>query len=202
MNYNEVISASYAGYKIINMSWTSGCNYNPYEQQCINEAYNNGSFLVAAAGNGGMCGGAWAYLYPASYQHVFSVTSIGQNDSHIHYGNDTTTTHEHNNMVDLSAPGYDVAVNPNEGWYINSSGTSYASPIVSGTIGLMLSANPCLSRTDVDTILKITSVNIDTINPFFVGKLGSGRLDAYAAVQMAQSWTTQPMQVISQPINA
>ena len=202
MNYNEIISASYAGYKVINISWTSGCYYNPYEQQCVNEAYNNGSFLVAAAGNGTLCGGAWPYLYPASYQNVFSVTSIGQNDSHIHYGNDTTTTHQHNNMVDLSAPGYDVAVNPNEGWYINSSGTSYASPIVSGTIGLMLSANPCLSRIDIDTILKISAVNIDTINPLFVGKIGAGRLNAYAAVQIAQSWTTQPMQVITQPVNA
>lgn len=199
MNYNEVLAAAYAGARVINISWASSCFFNAYEQLCVNEAYSTGAFLVAAAGNGATCGGAWNYVYPAAYANVFAITSIGQNDNHIQFGNDTTSTHQHNDKVDLSAPGYNVAVNPAEGWYINSSGTSYAAPYVSGTIGLMLSANPCLSRKDIDTLLRISSVNIDSLNPIFAGKIGTGRLNAYSAVQLAQGWATQPMAVTQQP---
>merc|ERR1712078_336533 len=52
MNYNDVIAASYAGYRVINLSWTSGCSYNQYVQDIINEVYENGTFIIAAAGNG------------------------------------------------------------------------------------------------------------------------------------------------------
>ena len=48
-------------------------------QDIINEAYANGSFIIAAAGNGSTCGGADQLVYPASLDHVFSVTSIGAN---------------------------------------------------------------------------------------------------------------------------
>ncbi len=57
MNYNEVLDASYAGHRVINLSWSSGCSYNQYVQDIINEVYENGTFIVAAAGNGSTCGG-------------------------------------------------------------------------------------------------------------------------------------------------
>lgn len=201
MNYNSVLSAAYAGYKVINLSWSSGCFYNSYAQQVIDEAYDQGAFILAAAGNGSTCGNPSSLVYPSAYANVFSVTSIGANDNHMKILNDTNSTHQHNYTVDLSAPGYDVAVNPAEGWFINSSGTSFATPYVSGTVGLMLSINPCLSRKDIDTILRISSVNIDTLNPLYVGKIGAGRLNAQAAVQLASGWTTNPMSILSQPVS-
>ncbi len=200
MNYNQVLNAAYAGAKVINMSWSRGCFYNHYEQQVVNEAYGVGAFLVAAAGNGSTCSSPAAYVYPAAYDNVFAVTSIGPLDNHMKILNDSTSTHQHNDKVDLSAPGYDVAINPAENWYLNSSGTSFAAPFVSGTIGLMLSVNPCLSRKDIDTILKISSVNIDSLNPTYAGLIGAGRLNAQAAVQLASGWASQPMSVTSQPI--
>ena len=200
MSYNEVLNAAYAGAKVINMSWTAGCFYNNYAEQAINEAYGVGAFLVAAAGNGSTCSNPAAYVYPAAFDNVFSVTSIGPLDNHMKILNDPTSTHQHNDKVDLSAPGYDVAINPAENWYLNSSGTSFAAPIVSGTVGLMLSVNPCLSRIDIDTILKISSVNIDSLNPTYIGLIGAGRLNAQAAVQLASGWASQPMSVTSQPI--
>ncbi len=200
MSYNEILNAAYAGAKVINISWTSGCFYNLYAEQVINEAYGVGAFLVAAAGNGTTCSNPAAYVYPAAFDNVFSVTSIGPLDNHMKILNDPTSTHQHNDKVDLSAPGYDVAINPAENWYLNSSGTSFASPIVSGTVGLMLSVNPCLSRKDIDTILKISSVNIDSLNPTYIGLIGKGRLNAQAAVQLSSGWASQPMSVTSQPI--
>lgn len=200
MSYNEVINSAYAGARVINLSWSSGCFYNPYEQMCVDEAFDAGAFLIAAAGNGGTCGFPSAYVYPAAYNHVFAVTSIGEFNQHEQVPNDTTSTHQHNDLVDLSAPGYLVAVNPAEGWYINSSGTSWAAPLVTGTVGLMLSINPCLSRKDIDTLLRLSAFPIDSINPAYAGKLGAGRLDAHAAVQLAAGWATQPMMVTTQPV--
>lgn len=189
MNYNEILLASYAGIDVINISWTSGCFYNQYEQDVMTEIYDNGTFAVAAAGNGNTCGTPDALVYPAAYAHVFSVTSIGQADNHEQTAGDPNTTHQHNNMVDLSAPGYDVAIAPMSGWYLASSGTSYAAPFVTGTIALMLTANPCLTNNDIETILKNSSNNIDFLNPGYAGKIGAGRLNAANAVAMAQSFT-------------
>ena len=46
MNFDEVLAASYAGARVINMSWTSSCDFQQYAQDVINEVYNNGTFLV------------------------------------------------------------------------------------------------------------------------------------------------------------
>ena len=188
MNYNSVLEASYAGYKVINMSWASGCQYNAYVQDIINTAYDNGSFLIAAAGNGSTCGGAENLVYPASYENVFSVTSIGSSDNHERIIGNSASTHQHNAAVDICAPGYDVYLSPAPGWNIISSGTSYAAPLVSGTVALMLDVNPCLSNDDIEYILKSSSVFIDDINPGYAGLLGEGRLDAGAAVEMAANF--------------
>lgn len=193
MSYNEVLSASYAGAKIINMSWAAGCSNNSYYQQVINEAYGNGSILVAAAGNGGTCGGASNLVYPASYDHVISVSSVGPNDNHERTIGNPSTTHQHNTLVDICAPGYDVALSTAPGVYLTGNGSSFASPLVSGTIALMLAVNPCLTSDEVEQILKITAVNIDAMNPTYIGRLGAGRLNAGAAVQMAATFSTMPL---------
>ena len=186
MNYNEVLNASYNGARVVNLSWTSGCSYNQYLQDVMTEVYENGTFIVASAGNGSTCGGANNLVYPSAYDHVFSVTSIGENDNHERNVGDPNSTHQHNNTVDLSAPGYYVPITAAPGWYYNGSGTSYAAPIVSGTVGLMVAANPCIGNADIEAILKSSASFIDDINPSYIGLIGSGRLNAAAAVKMAK----------------
>ena len=189
MNYNELLAATYSGIRVLNLSWTSGCFFNQYEQDVVTEVYNNGTFIIAAAGNGNTCSSADALVYPAAYANVFAVTSIGDLDNHEQVSGDPLTTHQHNQMVDLSAPGYNVAIVPSNGWYLNSSGTSYAAPFVTGTVALMLAINPCLGNLDIEFILKNSAINIDALNPLYAGKIGSGRLNAAAAVLMAQNHT-------------
>jgi hypothetical protein len=190
MNYNEVIAASYAGARVINMSWASSCGYNYYAQLSIDEAYSNGSILVAAAGNGSTCGNASIEVYPAAFNHVISVSSVGPADNHERTIGNASTTHQHNASVDLCAPGYDVALSIGMNTYTTGNGSSFAAPYVSGTIALMLSVNNCLTSEQVEMILKNTCVNIDAQNPGYVGLLGAGRLDAGAAVAMAASYAT------------
>ncbi len=190
MSYSHFLTATYSGAKIINVSWTSGCYYSTYYQSIIDEVYENGTIIVAAAGNGGTCGGAENHVYPASLNHVISVSSVGPLDNHERSIGDPTTTHQHNDSVDICAPGYDVALTVIDGWYLTGNGTSFAAPMVSGTIGLMLSVNPCLTLEDIEYILDSTAYNIDTINPAYAGKLGAGRLNAGRAVQMAAEHQT------------
>jgi hypothetical protein len=187
MNFNEVLAASYAGADVINISWSSGCFFSQLEQDVIEEAAANGSFIVASAGNGNTCGLPDALVYPASYNHVFSVTSVGPSDNHEQWAGDPTSTHNHNDSVDLAAPGYDVAISPAPGWYLNSSGTSFAAAYVSGTVALMLAANECISNLQIESILKSTSFPLDGLNVAYAGLMGAGRLDAFQAVSAAQN---------------
>jgi hypothetical protein len=187
MNFNEILAASYAGADVINISWSSGCFFSQLEQDVIDEAYANGSFIVASAGNGNTCGLPDALVYPASYNHVFSVTSVGPSDNHEQWAGDPSSTHNHNDSVDLAAPGYGVAVSPSTGWFLNMNGTSFAAAYVSGTVALMLSANKCISNIQIEQILKNTAAPLNALNPSYAGKLGAGRLDAFQAVLAASS---------------
>lgn len=184
---DQVLKAAQAGHKIINMSWGT-CSNSVYIQQVMTEAYNLGSFLVAAAGNGAVtCNAADALVYPAAMENVFSVTSIGPKDNHEKYPGYPFTTHQHNPKVDLSAPGYDVATSPKSGFYTTNDGTSLAAPIVSGTVALMLAVNPSLTNSEIEQILKSTAVPIDQLNPNYAGLIGAGRLNACAAVTAAKN---------------
>lgn len=189
-NYNALLAATYSGAKVINLSW-GGMGSSQTQQIVINEVYNNDVVVVAAAGNGDW-GLSWIPYYPASYNHVISVTSVGPNDNHSHdylHQNDgckkKTMLHQHNAFVDISAPGYEILSTFPGGNYGFSSGTSFASPIVAGTIGLMLAANPDLTPDQVEAIIKCTAVNVDNVNSTWSGLMGAGRLNAGNAVKMA-----------------
>ena len=64
--------------------------------------------------------------------------------------------------------------------------TSGVVPLITGTIGLMFSLYPCLPADEVESILKITSTNLDHIevNKPFIGLYGSGMLHTGRAVEM------------------
>jgi subtilisin family serine protease len=194
MNYNDALAASYAGARVLNLSWTSGCTFNSYAQSVIDEIWNNRTFIVASAGNGTTCGGANNLVYPAAYNHVFAVSSIGPNDNHERTPGNPATTHQHNSSVDICAPGYDVAISAAPGWYLTNNGTSFAAPYVSGTVALMVAANPCISNDEIESLLRESATNIDAINPSYAGLLGAGRLNAATAVSRAMSMTQLEIQ--------
>jgi hypothetical protein len=191
MSYDEILEVAYSEAKIINLSWTSGCNHSYYAQQIIDEAYNNGLIMISAAGNGTTCGDPTLSSYPASYNHVISVTSVGPNKNHERFIGDPNSTHQHNLNVDISAPGYDVSITTAPGLYGTGNGTSFASPYVTGTVALMLAVNKCLTPDQVEYILKTTADStIYNVNQNYDGLLGSGLLDSYRAVEMARRFNT------------
>lgn len=200
------------GVRVINISWLSGCNYSPIHAAVYQEIWENGVVVVCGAGNGlngTSCGNGHDYLYPASYDHTISVTSVGHvypvgtndpivgerdwKDVHEKYIGDPNSSHTHNDKVDISAPGYHMTTTtvlegiPND--YLNyANGTSYASPTVAGVVALMLAVNPSLTPDQVKNILKNTADDIYQIpeNTPYIGLLGTGRVNAYRAVLEAE----------------
>ena len=76
------------------------------------------------------------------------------------------------------------------GYTGRGSGTSYATPSVSGIMALMLEANPDLSPAEVKEIIKLTAerrgeATQPDVDPFWNRDFGWGMVDAYEATKMA-----------------
>ena len=76
------------------------------------------------------------------------------------------------------------------GYTGRGSGTSYATPSVSGIMAMMIEANPDLSPAEIKEILKLTAErkgepSAPDVDPFWNRDFGFGMVDAYAAVSMA-----------------
>ena len=76
------------------------------------------------------------------------------------------------------------------GYTGRGSGTSYATPSVSGIIALMLEANPDLSPAEIKEIIKLTAerrgeATQPDVDPFWNRDFGWGMADAYEATKMA-----------------
>jgi hypothetical protein len=97
---------------------------------------------------------------------------------------------------DIAAPGVHNLTTDNSGaagynpgdYTPNFNGTSSATPLVAGAIGLMYSANPALSYLEVAQILRDTADKVGGVNYGFTGhnvRMGFGRLNVEGAVQSA-----------------
>ncbi len=172
-------SAYLNGEKIINISWYG--DIGPAAQ--IEEMTENGTVLVFCAGNDN---NDEYHKHYADIPGVIIVSGVAADNKH-----GSTPNQAHNQFVDLCAPSVNVTTtqlhNVGDG-YGSSTGTSIAAPLVSGTISLMLSVNPCLSPAEIEEILKATADPIDDAH-LFPGQLGAGRLNAYRAVEMALEYT-------------
>ena len=76
------------------------------------------------------------------------------------------------------------------GYTGRGSGTSYATPSVSGIMAMMLEANPDLSPAEIKEILKLTAerrggASAPDVDPFWNRDFGFGMVDAHAAVSMS-----------------
>ena len=164
----------------------------------LKEVLDNGTSIIAPAGNnsnGYPCGNDAFYpLHPSFDDRIIVVSSTGKDDKHFNTASGASGTHSFFPGVDLCAPGYGVTVAlstrcdtaPPFPYFGYASGTSFASPLVAGIVSLMYSVNSGLSTADVQAILKSTVDPIIDADSF-PGMVGTGRVNAFKAVQKALS---------------
>lgn len=147
-------AAKSAGVDLINMS-VGGLGKHSAEQEVVNEAYQAGIAIFAAAGNEG----GQTYSYPACYNHVISVAATDKN-------NERASFSSYNNMVDLSAPGAAIwsTYNTSNTSYVSLDGTSMACPVATGEAAVILGSYAPIKSMDkgkkrVDALEKLMKAN-------------------------------------------
>lgn len=100
------------------------------------------------------------------------------------------------NNIDLTAPGT-VFSTFSGGTYNSASGTSVSSPVVAGAAALVLSANPSLSGSQVQNILKQSADDLGSIG--WDATYGWGRVNVGRAVSMA-SGVAAPLPDTTRPV--
>jgi serine protease len=183
--YQGIIYAAKAKARVISCSWGGAGSASSAAQTVIDYAWNKGSIVIAAAGNSNTN----ALHYPAAYNNVYCVASVASNNVKSSFSNYGT-------WVDISAPGNNINSTLPGNNYGQQSGTSMATPMVAGLAGLMLSKYQWMTKTDVLNCISTTAANIYTISgnsSFSTGQqLGAGRIEAFAAMQCAASFTATP----------
>lgn len=134
-------------------------------------ARSQGCLIAAAAGNSGSQPAS--VLYPAALPGVMAVAATTHNDTPWVYSN-------RGPEVDVAAPGVDILSASSSGSYYLSSGTSMATPHVSGLAALVWSLQPELTADQVTHV--ITSTAEDVYTSGWDQRTGWGRIDGKAAI--------------------
>jgi minor extracellular protease Epr len=138
-------------------------------KQIVDEAYNKGILIVAAAGNGGNSAGTGDTTeYPAKYKSVIAVSAVDQNNKR---GTFSATGSD----VEVAAPGVNVLSTYMQNEYAYMSGTSMAAPFVSGTLALLKQANPTLTNIQLREKLEKSALDL--------GIKGKDNLYGYGLIQ-------------------
>ncbi len=171
---DAVLYATKMGADIISASW-GGAGYSMALKDAI--ASFPGLF-IAAAGNSALDNDTNPH-YPSSYpsDNIIAVASTDHNDnlsSFSHYGKES---------VDVGAPGSSIYSTVPGGTYATKSGTSMATPHVSGVAALVMSKFPELSALEVKEAIMKSGDSIDAL----ADKTVSGkRVNAHNALLVAQ----------------
>lgn len=178
--------ATQMGAKIMSNSWGGG-GYSETLKQAIERSNTAGALFVAAAGNESNNNDANP-TYPATYDvpNVLSVAAVdnrGQIASFSNYGR---------NKVHVGAPGVNIYSSVKGGGYDSWSGTSMATPHVSGMAVLLASNEPNLTNVEMKERIMATAKPIAGLR----GKVKTGMVNAYTMLT-----NTQPAPDPNDPVN-
>ena len=171
---------------VANMSFSG--DKNQILTDAINNLLNSGVTVVAAAGNA--ASNACDY-YPAYIPDVITVAASNNVDGWATYSNTGT-------CVDLFAPGHQIVSSIPGNSYATKSGTSMATPHVSGVAALYLEQQPSSTPAEVSgaIVLQSTANVIQNVPAGTVNLLLNSLLDGSGPVLDTQAPTT-PTYVIA-----
>lgn len=169
---NAIKYSTKMGAKIMSNSWGGG-GFSATLRDAIKEAGDSGALFVAAAGNDGADNDSDPH-YPSNYDlpNVLSVAATDNRDEMASFSNYGKRT------VHVSAPGKNILSTVKGGGYAIYSGTSMATPHVSGIAALIWGANPTWTASEVKARLILTSTPVASLTKKTVSK---GRVNAYNA---------------------
>lgn len=148
-------------------------------RNAVNYANNRGVIMVAASGNEGQ----EKVIFPGGYNSVICVGATNRFDQRTWFSN-------HGSHLDVVAPGESIFTTARQGGYTSSfTGTSAATPVVTGIAGLLKSANPGLTPAQFRQHLRQGAE--DLLTPGFDIFTGFGRANAFRSL-MAMQDTTSP----------
>jgi subtilisin family serine protease len=151
------------------------------ELRVLKQAEKKGILIIAAAGNerSNIDDKRHAY-YPASYG-LSNIITVGAHDDGL---NIIPSSNFGKNSVDIAAPGHRIrsAIPGNSAGYMT--GTSQATAFVTGVAALIKAKYPSMKFDQIKNIILSSSLKVKN----FEGKiLGSGKLDAGRAIELADS---------------
>ncbi|WP_457948825.1 S8 family serine peptidase [Pseudarthrobacter sp. alpha12b] len=168
-----------SGAKVINMSL--GVRASRTLETAVNNAWNKGVVLVAAAGNGGN----QTKIYPGAYTQVIAVGATDNNDAKASFSTYGAS------WVDIAAPGVNVySTFPNHPFvlatqnnrsqgYDVGNGSSMSSAIVAGAAALAWSSHPGATNTSIRADVETTADNVAGTGTYWA----YGRVNASSAVK-------------------
>jgi len=159
--------------RVISASWGS-TTYSKALEDAIRAAGEQGILFVAAAGNASTDNDKRPH-YPSNYDlpNVISVAALDRTDSLASFSNFGAKT------VHVAAPGREIVSTWLNDAYREASGTSMATPHVSGIAALVIAAEPNISVEKLRERILRSVDKIDSLN----GKvLNGGRLNAAKAL--------------------
>lgn len=138
----------------------------------VNYAFANNVLMIAAAGNNR----GNTIAFPARFDHCMCIGGTTHNDTWY-------TSANFGAQMDVAAPGENILSLWRDNGTFTISGTSMATPFVSGTAALLMSYNRTLSIGDIENVL-ISSAE-DRGTPGWDQYFGAGRLNAQNALLTA-----------------
>jgi subtilisin family serine protease len=164
------------GARASNNSWGYyGGSTNDVVYQAIVYAQSKNHLVIAAAGNDGVNNDSSAWKsYPAAFplSNIVTVAALDSSDRKPNWSNFGKTS------VDLGAPGASI-LSTVPGGYAYYSGTSMATPHVTGAVALLLAKNPSLSASDLKAALLN---NTDAVTALRNNTVTGGKLNVSKAL--------------------
>jgi subtilisin family serine protease len=164
------------GAKVMSNSWGGG-GFSQGLYDAIVAARDAGIIFVAAAGNNNRSNDEVPF-YPASYnvENIVVVAATDRNDQRAWFSNWGTNT------VHLGSPGVDIysSYNTSDSAYAYLSGTSMATPHVSGVCAMLFAQYPTLSYSNIiERLLR----SVDYIDSMQTRTITGGRLNFGRAIR-------------------
>ncbi len=173
INYTLEMKKRGVNIRVLSNSWGGG-SYSQALHDAIKALNKEGILFVAAAGNSATNIDNYPH-YPSSYQadNVLAVAAINNQDDLASFSNYGAKS------VHIAAPGVDIYSTIPGNDYAFFSGTSMATPHVSGVASLMLAQDPSLTPKEIINRIVSTSTKTKALE----GKtISGGRVNVYDAI--------------------